>query len=579
MNSLVLIFSFLFNLYFNRADIIQAFPPPNVSRDLTIWEWCDCGTGLNHIMLWPNDDMTRNITIILNSVQWIQFEGHTSKITWICDEMLSPQISLLHLDEFQWFNVLIYPDNKDGPLNLCEATSGRLTMNIWNHTEFISSIPFTSHTDGYTCFKIPVLLSTLKGTLIAFSEARYPTCDDFANTEVVYKRSDDQGKTWSQLRTLIEVLDNESGECGHNEVIGNIAPVQLRADSLSFPNRILLPYTRNNFKIWIIYSDDDGMTWTGNREILNVSQTDEHPDCDRDMSYFGLNINDLNLQNLPDFFRFFKQICDMQDPFKNTLWTSKLQPPWQFIGIGPSGSLQMKSGRVLVPGYHSPMRGLSGVPGKLPISQLFNNFAKGFVLISDDDGENWRLGDEWPIGEGMNEHQLIELEDGIILSNSRSLSTGSPQFRLMARSLDGGKTFERTNFIEIPQPLNGCQGSFLRENNGKIFVTSPNPSKQSSVIQDFIDSLGCRTNLNGRDRVSLWLSEDNGTSYQLKQVIDSGLSAQTSLQLNKGKLVLLYEQTDPSPMDMLEIIEKEFLGNLKVLLPSRFVYRELNIDE
>ncbi len=79
-------------------------------------------------------------------------------------------------------------------------------------------------------------------------------------------------------------------------------------------------------------------------------------------------------------------VCKLKNPFQNPSWTHKLKGPWQFIGIGPSQSLQLKNGRILVPGYHSPIRGLSGVPNTLPISQLYNNFAKGFVLISDDDG-------------------------------------------------------------------------------------------------------------------------------------------------------------------------------------------------
>jgi len=60
-----------------------------------------------------------------------------------------------------------------------------------------------------------------------------------------------------------------------------------------------------------------------------------------------------------------------------------------------------------VPGYRSPIRGLSEVPGTIPVSQLYNNFAKGFVLISDDDGDSWRLGKQWPVGQGTNEHQMV----------------------------------------------------------------------------------------------------------------------------------------------------------------------------
>jgi hypothetical protein len=159
------------------------------------------------------------------------------------------------------------------------------------------------------------------------------------------------------------------------------------------------------------------------------------------MSFFGYNVDQLKLKNLPDFIRFFRFVCTMKNPFENPSWTSKLKAPWQFIGVGPSQSLQLKSGRILVPGYHSPMRGLSEVPGAIPVSQLYNNFAKGFVLISDDEGDTWRLGKEWPTGHGTNEHQMIQLDDGTIISNSRSLSTGTPQFRLQSKSFTDGETF------------------------------------------------------------------------------------------------------------------------------------------
>jgi hypothetical protein len=66
-------------------------------------------------------------------------------------------------------------------------------------------------------------------------------------------------------------------------------------------------------------------------------------------------------------------------------------------------------------------------------------------------------------------------------------------------------------------------------------------------LQYLFDALGCGVNLNGRERLSLWTSRDNGKSYKLNQIIDHGLSAQTSLQYVNGKLHLLYEQVDAIP--------------------------------
>jgi hypothetical protein len=82
---------------------------------------------------------------------------------------------------------------------------------------------------------------------------------------LVYKRSYDGGKTWSSLQILVNATAEDEGYCNHSLVIGNISPLQLRNDSKKHPGRILAPYTKNNFKLWIIYSDDDGTTWKSNR--------------------------------------------------------------------------------------------------------------------------------------------------------------------------------------------------------------------------------------------------------------------------------------------------------------------------
>lgn len=174
---------------------------------------------------------------------------------------------------------------------------------------------------------------------------------------------------------------------------------------------------------------------------------------------------------------------------------------------------------------------------------------------------------------------MIQLDDGSILSNSRSLSTGSPQFRVQARSFDNGETFTQTRFTTIPEPFGGCQGSTAGGKGGKVFVTSPNPKKGKSLVQDFTDALQCKVNLNGRESLSLWVSKDDGNSYSFNQIIDPGLSAQTSLQYVGGKLYLLYEQVDPLPKTVKGRVINALIENLRVLLPSRFVYRELPLTE
>eukprot|EP00928_Gymnodinium_smaydae_P039255 TRINITY_DN26849_c0_g1_i1.p1 TRINITY_DN26849_c0_g1~~TRINITY_DN26849_c0_g1_i1.p1 ORF type:complete len:607 (+),score=67.53 TRINITY_DN26849_c0_g1_i1:40-1860(+) len=568
--------------------ITQIASPGNVSRDKTWYEWCDCHKGLNSLVVWPDDDHSEAVTISMSRSQtllahvWIKFPRAAKKISWKCDGGMAAASSNVKVAENQWLDLLFFIQEKDGFLDACRKDTGRLHFNLWSPTPHVSSVPFVTGTEGYACFKIPSMLATQAGSLLAFVEARTPGCDDFDRTEVVYKRSTDGGRSWGPLQKLVEPGAAAVGECGKALVIGNIAPVQLRTNSKKYPGRILVPYTRNNFKHFLVHSDDDGVSFQGDRELAGTSVTDEHPDCNRSMSsYFGFKIDRVRLSNIKDISKWLGELCAAGSPYHNPQWSSKLNGSWQFLGLGPPGSLQLQSGRVLVPGYHAYIRGLDAGHGTLPVSQLYNNFAVGHTLISDDDGDTWRLGKAWPTGEGFDENQYVELADGSVLANGRSLSTGSRQMRLQAISQDGGETFQPSKFVpEIPEPFNGCQGSTLGPGgpSNEVYVANPDPQAAESIVADFTRGLGCNLNLTGRARVTVWRSTDGGRTYPRKQLVDAGLSAQTSLQFRSGKLMLMYEQADPVADSPSDILMKYLVQNLKILLPTRIIVREIPLD-
>lgn len=115
---------------------------------------------------------------------------------------------------------------------------------------------------GYYCIKIPSLVSTANGTLIAFGEGRMFSCSDFTWTDLIYKRSVDGGKTWGPL----QILYSNSSRDGVHTVIGNAAPVVLGTSQ-----RILVPFCRNNLQVMKTYSDDDGVTWAEPVNITGVT--------------------------------------------------------------------------------------------------------------------------------------------------------------------------------------------------------------------------------------------------------------------------------------------------------------------
>ena len=81
---------------------------------------------------------------------------------------------------------------------------------------------------GYECFRIPSLLFTSRGTLLAFAEGRgqhSKSCADRGDVHIVLKRSSDYGNTWSDMT----VVHTEA-----NHTIG----VQISSNQILIPNNI-----------------------------------------------------------------------------------------------------------------------------------------------------------------------------------------------------------------------------------------------------------------------------------------------------------------------------------------------------
>lgn len=93
---------------------------------------------------------------------------------------------------------------------------------------------FSAGEDGYFCFRIPALLFTGPGTLLAFAEGRgrdSKSCDDHGDVHIVVKRSSDFGRTWSNL-TIVHM------EEGHT--IGLLAEILSSYVRMCFPQVIQL---------------------------------------------------------------------------------------------------------------------------------------------------------------------------------------------------------------------------------------------------------------------------------------------------------------------------------------------------
>jgi sialidase-1 len=115
---------------------------------------------------------------------------------------------------------------------------------------------FQSGTEGYHTYRIPAIVLSSKNTLLAFCEGRKTGGGDHGDLDLMLRRSTDAGKTWQPMQLVYE-------EGGTEKItIGNPCPVVDRTTGT-----IWLPFCRNNDRVFIIKSTDDGLTWDKPLEI------------------------------------------------------------------------------------------------------------------------------------------------------------------------------------------------------------------------------------------------------------------------------------------------------------------------
>ncbi len=109
---------------------------------------------------------------------------------------------------------------------------------------------FVSGAGGYHTYRIPAVIVSPHGTVLAFCEGRKSSRSDHGDLDLLLRRSLDNGKTWKPTQIIYE----EGGDA--KTTIGNPCPVVDQSTG-----RIWLPFCRNNDDVLITYSDDDGQTW------------------------------------------------------------------------------------------------------------------------------------------------------------------------------------------------------------------------------------------------------------------------------------------------------------------------------
>jgi len=183
---------------------------------------------------------------------------------------------------------------------------------------------FKASENNYAVFRTPGLVVSKQGTLLAFIQGRVDGPWDEGDIDIVLKRSTDGGKTWVPM----QVLEND----GRN-------PCKTGCPVVLDNGRILLLWLWNEYigndetlrtfrRIFVKYSDDDGITWSTSKEIT-------------DQVY---------------------------------------RSNWGWYGLGPVHAIvkqeEPNKGRIIVPARH----------------ELLGDKTNSHLLYSDDNGITWNIG-------------------------------------------------------------------------------------------------------------------------------------------------------------------------------------------
>jgi len=268
---------------------------------------------------------------------------------------------------------------------------------------------FVAGRDQFPSIRIPSVVVTKTGAVLAFAEGRAVAADQ-AENQIILKRSTDGGRTWGALQ--IVAADG--------------------ANSLNNPTAVV---EQPRGRVWLMYQRIPGHL------------TERSPDIAT--GYEGTNVYRNFLVWSDDDGAVWSQPRDV------TRWT-KRPTGATTIASGPGIGIQLTrgphAGRLLFPFNEGPF-------------YRWNNFA----VFSDDRGATWQCGENVPgvlltdaqgrTRSQVNEVQMVELADGSVRLNSRQFA--GAKVRKTAVSHDGGMAWSAVEDVsELRDP--GCMGSIFR---------------------------------------------------------------------------------------------------------------------
>ena len=333
---------------------------------------------------------------------------------------------------------------------------------------------------GCHTFRIPALVATNKGTLLAVYDMRYNSRRDLqGHMDIGLSRSTDGGETWARPVPIMDMkkfggLPEDQNGCSDPNILVDRKTGEILVSAVWTHGK---PGTHQ----WVGKGSEPGHSIHKSSQFMMVRSKDD-----------GLT---------------------WSEPEN---WTKRLKDPkWCLFAPAPGNGINLMDGTLVMP---TQGRDATGLP--------FSNF-----MWSKDHGKSWTLSS--PARDNTTECSVAELKDGSLMLNIRDNRNRKDKSKTNGRAVsvtdDMGKTWKihSSDHGALPEPV--CMASLishdLKDGRRVLFFSNPNSKYK-------------------REKMTVRMSLDQGKTWPKSILLDQKGGAYSSLAMVDDRtLGILYESS------------------------------------
>ena len=274
--------------------------------------------------------------------------------------------------------------------------------------------------DGSHTYRIPGIVTTREGTLIAVYDVRHNNSKDLQeDIDIGMSRSTDGGQNWEPMKVIMDM--------------GNYGGLPEQLNGIGDPS-ILYDHITNTVWVaamWMSGSSTDKMLWWASQPGTTPQETGQ---------FILVNSSDDGIT--------WSQPVNITDQIKD--------PGWQLLLQGPGRGITLSDGTLVFPAQFKADIGVKALDGG-------QYTCHSTIVFSKDGGNTWHIG----TGAKSNttEAQVVQLKDGSLMLNMRDdrnrTDKGPTNGRAVAVTTDLGRswTVHPSSNSALPEP--NCMASLI----------------------------------------------------------------------------------------------------------------------